>query len=384
MKQIPLGLYLHIPFCLQRCRYCDFNTFAGLDHLMLPFVQSIQMEISRMAHYQEWGPVATLYFGGGTPTTLAAGSLSAILASIHDHFAVQPDAEISIEANPETLSPANLTEIRAAGFNRLSIGVQSLKDSELQFLGRIHSAEKARAAVREAMATGFDSINCDFIFGLPGQSLSSWLESLSKGLSFGVQHFSLYNLTIEEGTPLGQWLSDGRFALPDADLAADMYQQADTLLLQAGYHHYEISNWARPGHECRHNLNYWHNHNWLGFGPGAHSHLDGYRWWNIAGLKDYIDKIADNPANPPAFAGSENLGLDNQLAETMILGLRLIEEGVSRSSIRERFHIELSHRYGKEISWLLDNQLVEWRGDHLVLTGRGALLGNQVFAQFVL
>jgi oxygen-independent coproporphyrinogen-3 oxidase len=394
----PLSLYLHIPFCRRRCTYCDFNTYADLEHLFTPYVAALAKEVRRapgthlhchpqggQAHVARQGKrgrgerVATIFFGGGTPSILPLPLVADLLAACRDAFAVDADAEISLEANPGTVDEAKLTELRRLGVNRLSFGVQSAHPGELALLGRLHSFNQAVQAVALARASGFDNLSLDLIYGLPHQSLEDWGATLEAALALSPDHLSAYCLTVEEGTPLADWVATGQVAEPDPDLAAEMYELAEVTLGQAGFTHYEISNWARPGFECRHNLVYWRNGAYLGFGAGAHSHRDGRRWWNASAPAEYIARLQ---AGKAPEAGSEEIGAALAMGETMMLGLRL-REGVSAEAFRERFGRSLDEVYGRELDELAAGGLIEWDGQRARLTAHGRLLGNQVFMRFL-
>ena len=269
------SLYLHIPFCHTRCHYCDFNTYAGILPLREPYVRALLTEIAMagtFAQLPDGNPrrSRTIFFGGGTPSLLSVSQISRILDACSKNFAVDNDAEITLEANPGTLNQEQLAGLRAAGINRLSMGAQSFDAELLKTLGRIHSPKDITQAVRYARAAGFTSINVDFMFGLPGQTMSHWRETLDRALAMHIEHLSLYSLIIEEGTPFYSWTREGRITSGDEDLCADMYEYADERLQAAGYINYEISNWSLPGYQSRHNLTYWLNLPYLGMGAGAY------------------------------------------------------------------------------------------------------------------
>jgi len=287
-----LGLYLHIPFCRNRCAYCDFNTYSTVSDLMSDYVVALRAEIRQVGRGTD-RPLATIYFGGGTPSLLPAGDLDSILGEIKSSFQVDDAAEITIEANPDTLSANYLKQIRRAGINRLSMGVQSADPAQLALLERTHDFDTVIRAVADARTAGFENISLDLIYGLPGQSLASWQDSLSAVLNLETQHLSLYCLTIEPGTPMNRWLLSGRIQPPDPDLAADQYETAMAMLAQRGFEHYEISNWALSGRACQHNLIYWRNEAYLGLGAGAHGHARGYRYSVVRQPRVYIRRMQD-------------------------------------------------------------------------------------------
>ncbi len=378
------GIYVHIPFCVRRCPYCDFNTYAGLDDLKQPYVEALTKEISK-AGEKLGKPVArSVFFGGGTPTTLSGTQLCTILHEIRESFELPPDAEISSEANPGTVDSERFEELRDCGFNRLSLGVQSFDDAELRFLGRIHSAAEAIAAFEIARKAGFENINIDLMFGLPQQPVESWSNSIEKALALGPEHLSLYALTVEEGTPLWRWTQEGKVPPPDEDRSAIMYERACEMLDEAGYRHYEISNWCRKDgtadFRCQHNLIYWRHERYLGFGAGAHSFDGKERWWNVGKVEQYI-RTVERGGNP--VESKEVLGQRTLMGEKMMLGLRLLEEGVPDEQFREEFGAGIMEAFRDETEDLIGKGLLEWNRGRLRLTRRAWLISNQVFVQFV-
>ena len=416
---IPLALYLHIPFCAVRCAYCDFNTYAGLERLYEPYAAALIREIRRAGDERGRPAVRTIFVGGGTPTVLPVALLADVLDACREAFDVASDAELTSEANPGTVDQAHFAALAGMGVNRLSMGVQSFDDAELAWLGRIHSTEEAVAAFHAARAAGFGNINLDFIFGLPGQDPAAWTRTLARAIDLAPEHLSLYSLTVEPGTPLFDQARRGAIAEPDDDLAADLYTLACHALAAGGYEQYEISNWARrrdqgsgirdqesgvrsqesasqlphsqnawsgfqlpvSSFQCRHNLVYWRNEPYLGFGAGAHSFAEERRWWNVKPVPEYIRRIADRRS--PEREGEI---IDRRLAmgETMMLGLRLVKEGVEDARFRARFGVGLDETFGAEIAGLVCRGLLERLPDRVRLTPEGRLLGNQVFAEFLL
>ncbi len=375
----PVAIYIHIPFCRSRCAYCDFNTYAGLESDIPAYVEAVCREIETAG--QRWGgfPAPTIYFGGGTPSLLAHHHLRDLLRAVRAAFRLPADAEISMEANPGTLTPAYLRDLGDVGIRRLSLGVQSLHDAELELLGRLHTRDQALAAVAAAREAGFQNLSLDLIYGLPRQTLGHWQETLRTAAALQPEHLSLYALTIEEGTPLARQIAAGRLPTPDPDIAADMYEWAAASLARAGYRHYEISNWARPGRECRHNLTYWRNEPWLGVGAGAHTWLDRRRWANLPHPHAYAEAVAQGRA---PIAEEHPIEPEQEMGDTMMLGLRL-SEGVAAARFQARFGVELETAYGETLGRLRDRGLLTWDGQVARLTDRGRLLGNQVFVQFV-
>jgi len=350
----------------------------------------------------------TIYFGGGTPSLLSLEQLERIILALERAFTLAPGAEITLEANPGTVDLPFLQGLLRLGISRLSLGVQSLDDGLLQAIGRLHTVAQAQEAYTWAREAGFTNINLDFIYGLPGQSLANWQETLRQALSWQPEHLSLYALTLEEDTPLSRQIAAGQITLPDDDTVADMYELAERLLAEAGYVHYEISNWASgaPRYLCRHNLLYWHNQAYLGFGAGAHSSLavpsglpsflEGMldscspavaatapvwaRWHNVPSPAEYIARIQGGLS---PVAEMELLSSQEVMAETIFLGLRLVEEGVNLIGFRERFGLGLEEVYGAELQELQQLGLLEVDATRARLTPRGRLLGNEVFQRFV-
>lgn len=378
-----VGLYVHLPFCVKKCAYCDFNSYAGLESLFAPYVCALAGEIQFVIADQESLPVRTLYVGGGTPTVLPLPLIGDVLSACCTNFDVEAGAEVTVEANPGTVDEDYLAGLLAAGVNRLSLGVQSFNDNELWLLGRVHDAPQARQAYQQARAAGFHNVSLDLIFGLPGQTAPEWQATLQQALDLGPEHLSLYALTLEERTPLAGCIARGELLAPDDDLAAEMYELAEAELARAGYAHYEISNWARPGFECRHNLLYWRNQPYLGLGAGAHSWFAGRRWANVREPRTYIERIERMECGGSPVAESEEIGLALEMAETAILGLRLVEEGVNLGAFRTRFGVEFTDVYGSEVKELLGLGLLEASPGRVRLTRRGRLLGNQVFQRFL-
>ncbi len=343
-------------------------------------------------------PVHTIFFGGGTPSLLPAHLFERILSTLHAVFDWQPAIEISLEANPGTLSLAYLQDLRNLGLNRISLGVQSANPEELRLLERQHDFPDVIRAVTWARRAGFENLNLDLIFGLPNQALSTWQQTLELVLGLHPDHFSLYALTIEHGTPLFHWAERGLIDEPDPDLAAEMYEWASQRLAAAGYQQYEISNWGRVvdrGGEdrilaCRHNLQYWRGLPYLGFGAGAHGYAGGVRTANVLSPAAYIQRCTEGKGRdfPLTPATQNSLKVDRQaeIAETMMMGLRLTQEGVSNRDFGRRFGLCLEDRFGPQIDKLVGAGLLEWSGDghdRLRLTERGRLLGNQVFVEFI-
>jgi oxygen-independent coproporphyrinogen-3 oxidase len=321
------SLYVHVPFCATRCGYCDFNTYTAAELGAAPGSSQDAYLAAAVAELDLAGrvlgtppPVRTVFFGGGTPTMLPAASLTGLLDAVRDRFELAPDAEVTTEANPESVDRAYLDALVAAGFNRLSLGMQSARPSVLAVLERRHTPGRVAEVVAAARAAGFGSINLDLIYGTPTETLADWRTSLEAALELAPEHVSAYSLIVEDGTRLARRISRGELAAPDDDLHADDYLLAEELLTTAGLQNYEISNWALPGRECQHNLAYWLGDDWWGVGPGAHSHVGGVRWWNVRHPRQYSALLA--AANSPAQA-REVLTKSQHHAERVLLELRL-------------------------------------------------------------
>lgn len=385
------SLYLHIPFCRQRCSYCDFNTYTTVGELKDAYVSALIGEIEQVgrsaAAVGESLTIRTVFFGGGTPSLLAPQAIADILQTAAAAFTVLPDAEVTLEANPGTVNTAYLAALRAAGVNRLSYGVQSALPGELALLGREHDFAAAVEAVEQARAAGFDNLNLDFIYGLPGQGMEEWEITLRSGLELQPEHLSLYCLTIEPGTPMQQWLRSGRIQPPDPDLAAEQYELACLLLQQQGYTHYEISNWAKPGRECRHNLTYWRNQPYLGLGAGAHGFAAGYRYQVVRQPRVYIRRMMEGKMGgfplSAAVADSHRLDRDEAMSDTVITQLRLLNEGLDLDAFARTFGQSLDEAYNGTVGQLESWELVQRQNGRLLLTEKGRFLSNQVFYRFI-
>ncbi len=426
-RSTPLGLYLHIPWCPTRCIYCDFNTYIDGDvSLKTRYQAALRREISEAGASLGRPVLETIFFGGGTPTSLPPDSLIELVETVKTAFELHPGAEVTVEANPGTLSVDYLRALRQGGINRLSLGIQSFNDDELRFLSRLHDAAAARCAIEQARTAGFDNLSLDLIFNLPGQSLAQWQRNLQAALELDPDHLSLYALIVEPGTPLHSQVSQGQIPLPDDDLAADMYTYAVDTLDAAGYSHYEISNWARTGGEAEwqtpalasaHNLIYWRNQPYLGLGAGAYGTVNfqpsplptpqpsilpvsspprllttsphSWRWMNVKRPQSYIERIEAGAGLGAAREEKSLEPIDRQtaMAEHMLLGLRLVREGVSATEFESRFDVALAERYPQAIARGLERGLTEWidapDGPHLRLTRQGRFLANQAVVEFM-
>ena len=372
-----IALYIHFPFCRRRCGYCSFVSYQGRESDIPQYVKALNKELLLRSADQR---VSSIYFGGGTPSLLSPGQIHEILSVVHSHFAVDQASEVTLEANPGTVDNIYLAAVRKAGINRLSLGLQSLDDGELALLGRIHTASEARDAVQFARNAGFTNLSLDLIYGLPNQTLASWFKTLDEAIGLNPEHISLYPLTLEDDAPMRLAIQRGEVPPIDSDLTADQYELAQDTLAARGYNHYELSNWAKQGYECQHNLVYWHNLPYLGAGVAAHSYLDGHRLANTTDLDRYLNAFSRNL--PPARELDEEIGPELHLSETVILGLRL-SEGIGLDDINRRFGIELLRHYEQQVDVTASLGLLECASGRVRLTRRGRLLGNEVFWRFL-
>ena len=370
-----LGLYIHIPFCSAICNYCNFNRGLFDAGLKTRYVDALVKEI-RAANRE---PADTIYFGGGTPSLLEPAEIARIVAACETSFDVAPDRETTLEANPESVSMERLAAYKTAGINRLSFGVQSFRDDELRRLSRLHDAGRARAALHEARAAGFDNVSLDLMMWLPAQRVDEWLESVDAAVALGPDHLSLYLLEVYPNAPLKDDMARARWSQAPDDDAATMYLMAMERLDAAGYEQYEISNVARPGCRSRHNLKYWTDGEWLGFGCGAHSTRDGIRWKNVSATADYIARIgggADTAVDVRRLSAEERLG------DALFTGLRLTD-GVNLDAVRARYGVNVWERYGPSLEDFVRGGLLRTDGSRLFLTRQGMLLAHEVMAIFV-
>ncbi len=371
-----VGLYLHVPFCDRRCHFCGFFTRARRDDRVAAFVSDLLAEIQLHGRTNtlRGRTVETIYFGGGTPTTLSSGQLLSILEACRRSFVVDPAAEVSIEANPASVEESFLRALREGGFNRLSLGAQSFDDAELKAANTPHTTQEIVQAVGAARRAGFANLNLDLIYGLPGQSPTRWLANLDAAIALAPEHLAFYGLTIEEGTQLHREVERGQLILPDEDALADMYQEGRDRLKAAGYFQYEVSNFARPGHICRHNLGYWTDREWLGLGPSAHSYPDGARFSAVASLEEYHRLVS---AGVPPIAEREVGTPDLRLREAVAFGLRTVA-GVACASLRERYCLDPIERFREQIERLVRGGWVVLEGEVLRASDDGLLLADEL------
>ena len=374
------GIYIHIPFCVRKCAYCDFLSAPADEKTQAEYVKALQTEIYQTAKLLSENPytVDTVFFGGGTPSILAPGHVKALADTLRESFPFAENAEITIECNPGTLDEEKAAVYRQAGINRISFGLQSANNRELKMLGRIHTMEEFVQSYETARAAGFDNINIDLMSALPGQTFESFLHTLDTVLALKPEHISMYSLILEEGTALYEHL-DRYPALPDEDTERQMYDTACLRLADNGYHQYEISNFAKDGKESRHNRIYWRDEGYLGFGLGAHSYWEGKRFHNPYDLHTYMEQAENGNVS---MEDVEELSLADQYGEFMFMGLRLTE-GIEKKRFAQRFGVDMEDVYGMEIEKCKEEGLLEEKAGWLRLTERGLDLSNQVFMEFL-
>jgi len=374
----PAGVYVHFPFCAIRCSYCDFATVAGRDERIEAYLRALEIEIASFQH-EAPAEVDSVFLGGGTPSRLRPDSVARLLAALGRRFRLDPDTEVTIEANPESLSPQRLDGYRRAGITRISIGVQSLDDRVLRSVGRAHDAALAERAIVLARGVGFASVSADLIAGLPGEDLADWPRTLARIVELGVDHLSVYLLETDKDTPLGRAVRGGRVRAADEDALAACYRRGVETLRQAGFEHYEISNFARRGHRSRHNVKYWRDVPYAGFGLGAHAYLGGERRANRRDLDGYL---ADLEAGRDPLAEREPRDPRRRLEEALMLGLRLIE-GVDLAALADRYGIDPARCFAGAWEHAEQGGVLERRGSRIRLTDRGRLCSNELFAELV-
>jgi oxygen-independent coproporphyrinogen-3 oxidase len=394
-----LGLYVHIPFCSAICNYCNFNRGLFDAELKARYVEALVREIIR-AGGAGWAGRAksdvagsdvgdglqavpsaadTIFFGGGTPSLLEPDEIARIIETCESAFDLAADREVTLEANPETVTEARLAAFRSAGVNRLSFGVQSFREDELRRLSRLHTAGRARAALGEARAAGFDNVSLDLMMWLPAQLVTEWLESVDAAIALGPDHLSLYLLEVYPNAPLKDDMARARWSQAPDDDAAEMYVTAMERLETAGYEQYEISNVARPGRRSRHNLKYWTDGEWLGFGCGAHSTRDGVRWKNLASTEEYIEHVSRGTS--PAI-DVRRLTPDQRLGDALFTALRLVD-GIDQNAIQTRYGVDVWRRFGADLERFLEAGCLQREGARLRLTRQGMLVANEVMSVFV-
>ena len=370
-----LSFYTHIPYCIKRCGYCDFNTYtpselqdgATLEIVSNDYIDAVLKELE----YAPIDQVPTIFFGGGTPSLIPPHDLGRVIAAIKARNGLTEDCEITLEANPDSVTEEKLAGYIAVGFNRISFGMQSTSTHVLEVLDRTHNPENVKRAVDMARSVGFSSVSVDLIYGTPGESLKDWQSTVTQALALGVDHISAYALIVEEGTKLAAKIKRGEIKMPDDDLMADMYLYIDQACGFKGLKWYELSNWSKPGHECRHNIAYWTNANWWGLGPGAHSHIDQKRFWNVKHPTAYKQKLF---AQESPIADSELLTDEQRKSEYIMLSSRL-RTGIAKRALTVA-------QYERMTSYISSNHMIEAQ-DSLVLTATGRLIADRVVADLL-
>jgi len=377
-----LAFYVHIPYCARRCGYCDFNTYtpselsisSDLSGVSRDYIDLVIAEISSARKVSKADVVPTIFFGGGTPTLMEPKDLGRVITAIKNNFDLAPNAEITTEANPDTVTKAKLAELREVGINRISFGMQSAVPHVLAALDRTHNPANVAQSVKDARAAGFDEVSVDLIYGTPGESMSDWQESIETALSLPISHISAYALIVEQGTKLGAQVKRGEVVMPDDDETADKYLLADEKFRAAGLDWYELSNWSKPGSESKHNLAYWNGTNWWGAGPGAHSHIDGKRWWNVKHPTAYKEKISSGQS---PMDDQEELTLEEKSSERIMLEIRL-PRGIDSKTLTAE---QISTLEGfKNQGHLLDGS---WASGRIVLSTSGRLIADRIVREIL-
>ncbi len=384
-----LSLYLHIPFCRIKCSYCAFNTYVHMDDLIPSFVIALCDELKILGINQPTDTIVhTVYFGGGTPSLLSPKQIETILDTIVGQFTLSEDVEISMEANPSDISSDYIVAIQKIGVNRISIGMQSANQAELELFARRHDVSDVIKAVEALQFGKMENFNLDLIYGVPGQTLSDWDNSLKQLVLLNPTHISLYALGLEEGTAMHNWVERGRLDRPSDDLAADMYDLATDILAKHGFLQYEISNWAKKSYECRHNVQYWRNLPYAGLGPGGHGYAGNIRYFTILSPHRYI-RVMKQPEGSfrfPLTPGVDEfveVDRENEIAETIIMGLRLTQEGIVRAKFRERFDVDIVDLHQSVIDKYTSLGLLDVSAERVRITSKGRLLSNVVFRDLV-
>ncbi|MCP3888591.1 MAG: radical SAM family heme chaperone HemW [Desulfobulbaceae bacterium] len=373
------SLYIHIPFCLKKCHYCSFSSGVADLQQYSHYVSALKKELESIAAVNNGTPINTLFLGGGTPTCLSVNFIKDIISHCLNLFGVTDNAEISVEANPGTVDTAYFESLLAAGVNRISLGIQSFDNDQLKAIGRIHSGGEAKEAFKSAQKAGFENINLDLMYGLPGQSEESWKSSLLSGLNLQPTHLSLYQLTVEENTRFFDLVTEGRVELPDVETILLMDEITLRETISHNFQQYETSNFCLPGYSCRHNINYWNNDEYMAAGASAVSFIAGCREKRLSYAADYIAAIRNNTS---VIAESETLEVEASFRESVIMGLRMVE-GVSISSLWKKYKLKPDLYYGAVLARLIESGLVKLTDTHLLITKRGWPLSNRIMAELV-
>ena len=372
------SLYLHIPYCEKKCIYCDFYSIESMQ-TMEQFLRALDGEIATYARqYSSGNTFETIFFGGGTPSLLPPSVLGRLLDALHKHYRIESGAEITVETNPGTVDREKLRAYRALGVNRLSIGIQSFHEDELKFLSRIHNADEARQCVEDAHHAGFENVSVDLIFSLPHQTPERWKANLEQAIALQPKHISAYSLIVEEHTPLFTMVKEGTVATLPEEADSRMYEETLALMEENGFHHYEVSNYARSGYECRHNKNYWNHSNYLSFGPSAHSFwkdgpTNGRRWWNVRSIAQYCENVSGGTL---PVSGSETVDREKMFNEAIFLGLRTGELNVSM--LRQVYGVDLFSTRRETLTEFSNEGLIQINDRSITLTRRGFLVCDAI------
>ncbi len=377
MKKI--GLYIHIPFCIKKCNYCDFNSYSGKENLHEEYVKCLVYEMKNYNSMYEGIVVDTIFIGGGTPTCLGNKQIEYLLSSCYEIFDIARGAEITIECNPGTLGRDKLKAMKASGINRLSIGLQSFQDKELKSLGRIHTKDEFIENYYAARSEGFNNINIDLMFSIPEQDLKSWESNIQNVIRLNPEHISCYSLIVEEGTGFYESFLKNEITLPTEEVDRLMYDKAINLLKDTGYVHYEISNFSKDSYQCKHNIKYWKMDEYLGIGAGAHSFIDNVRYSNVNCPEEYIKAISFGTM---PVKDKTSLSKQDLMSEFIFLGLRLLE-GINTCEFKMKFHEDICSIYKEQIDKFISLNLLRRIGDNLTLTYRGIDISNKIFLEFI-
>lgn len=379
-----IELYLHIPFCVKKCAYCDFLSAPAKDPVKEEYIKAMGKELKFWGGKLGRVAVPTIFIGGGTPSLLSAAQITFLLDCVRTYFEVKTDAEITMEMNPGTVDRDDLWGYQKAGVNRISIGLQSVDNKELKLLGRIHTYEEFLDTYKEVRACGFENVNVDLISAIPGQTEESFEKSLHTVANLEPEHISVYSLIVEEGTPFYEKYGEGKsqeYALPSEETERTMYRRTKEILGKYGYERYEISNYAKPGYACRHNIGYWQRSEYLGIGIGAASLLGNERFSNVSDLKEYLS-LAEKEPYSNKVKGKETIDMAEEMEEFMFLGLRM-QKGISLKKFEQTFQLSLEEVYGETIERLKKQKLLVEKGDFIALTDFGIDISNYVFVEFM-
>ncbi|WP_069649300.1 radical SAM family heme chaperone HemW [Caloranaerobacter ferrireducens] len=374
-----LGLYIHIPFCVSKCFYCDFNSYTDKSYIIEDYIKYLKKEIDLYSVELKDYKVKTIFIGGGTPSSIDSKYICDIVNHVYKKFDLSMLIEFTIEANPKTLNKYKLNDYKNLGINRISLGLQSFNDNLLKSIGRIHTARDFLESYDLIRKFGFDNVNIDVMFNLPGQTIKDVVDTLKKVIALKTEHISFYSLKIEEGTLFYKLYNESRLNLPDEDIERDMYYKGIELLEDNNFIHYEISNFAKPGYECKHNLIYWNVKPYLGLGLSAHSNISSKRWSNFGDFKQYFKCLSEDSL---PVEESEKIDIEMEIAEFMILGLRLIK-GIRKQDFKNRFGLNVENVYGRQLKSLEDKDLIENKEEYIRLTKRGIDLSNLVFVELL-